>query len=218
RFVLLAREFHIEREWGDVLETVWKKYPLLKTVGRLPGLENQNLEPQRTRRNTEGAEDRVIGNGGTAEGRRESTGRDANRGMRLGKVVAAALAGEILRAGAVGSAQQSAIGTQAGNWQIANGNWPERQDQEFEGPRTSAAEAGTAPSSTAGINACSTPLVGVHSDMEEGTYGNSTPSLGSVAQGRLCSTPVEPAGYSTPLELEYSNAQRTHHGASGMKT
>src|SRR5262249_54084017 len=130
RFVLLAREFHIEREWGDVLETVWKKYPLLKTVGRLPGLENQNLEPQRTRRNTEGAEDRVIGNGGTAEGRRESTGRDANRGMRLGKVVAAALAVEILMAAAVGSAQQSAIGTQAGNWQIANGNWPERQDQE----------------------------------------------------------------------------------------
>jgi hypothetical protein len=58
--------------------------------------------------------------------------------MRLGKVVAAALAIEILMA-AQRSSQQSALSNQPeeSNWQSANGNWHEQnqnQNQEREGP------------------------------------------------------------------------------------
>jgi hypothetical protein len=83
RFVLLVREFHIEQEWEDVVEIVWNKYPLLK----------QHL-PRR--------------HGDTEENRfaielrsREFTRMEMNRGMRLGKMVAVALAIEILIAASV---------------------------------------------------------------------------------------------------------------------
>jgi hypothetical protein len=32
RFVLLVREFHLEKEWKDVVEVVWGKFPLLARV------------------------------------------------------------------------------------------------------------------------------------------------------------------------------------------
>jgi hypothetical protein len=81
KFVLLVREFHLEREWADVVKIVVGKFPLLedlpqrtqrtteestvaadwrretqiRDVGReLTQIDaNQNFEPQRTQRNTE---------------------------------------------------------------------------------------------------------------------------------------------------------------------
>jgi hypothetical protein len=154
KFVLLVREFHLEREWADVVKIVVGKFPLLEasiqqsalsiqprnaveeetkeTMGReLTRIDaNQNREPQRAQ-----------------AGRRESLpliatdNTDRQRGgMRLGKVVAAALAIEILMA-AQRSTQPSALSIQPSNWQSANGNWHEpnqeqnqNQNQEREGP------------------------------------------------------------------------------------
>ncbi len=100
RFVLLAREFHIEAEWADVLEIVWKRYPWLKHLAA------SNWEKMRP------FENRVIGRSGDRViGKTEERGREIsalgaqprvaatqerNQGMRLGRVVVAALAIEIL--------------------------------------------------------------------------------------------------------------------------
>lgn len=166
KFVLLVKEFHLEREWEDVVKIVVGKFPLLGDL------------PQRTQRTTEEstvAADRrretqnlnlvaslhtAPADGPTADflrssdtplgaqaglaakicSGRELTRMDANQnrepeflpliatdntdrqngGMRLGKVVAAALAIEILMA-----AERS-------SWQLANSNWQEQnqsQDQ-----------------------------------------------------------------------------------------
>jgi hypothetical protein len=99
KFVLVVREFHIEREWWDVLETIWKKYPLL------------NLERNRV---IGPSGDRVIGNAKAELAGRKYTRMNRNRGMRLGKVVAAALAIEILMA-AERSIQHSALSIQSLN-------------------------------------------------------------------------------------------------------
>jgi Homing endonuclease associated repeat len=116
KFVLLVREFHLEREWEDVVKIVVGKFPLLEDL------------PQRTQRTTEestvaadwrretqiGAVGRELTRMDTNENREPQsaqTGRaeflplittdntDRQRGgMRLGKIVAAALAIEILMA------------------------------------------------------------------------------------------------------------------------
>jgi hypothetical protein len=112
-FVLLVREFHLQREWGDVVEIVCKKYALLKSVGRLPAEEERLAADQR--RETQIGRELV-----TCEFAR----MEANRAMRLGRVVAATLAVQILMA--AGSTQQSAVSIQFSNWQLANGNWPEQ--------------------------------------------------------------------------------------------
>jgi hypothetical protein len=144
KFVLLVREFHLEREWADVVRIVVGKFPLLGDL------------PQRTQRTTEEStvaadwrRETQIGQVGreltridtnenrepqrdTEEGKREcnlgpslavKAPRDFDHGgMRLGKVVVAALAIEILMA-AERSIQQSALSIQPSNWQSANGNW-----------------------------------------------------------------------------------------------
>src|SRR5579864_3715552 len=73
KFVLLVREFHLEREWADVVKIVVGKFPLLETSIQHSALsiqpegsnwqlansnwqnqnQDQNLEPQRAQRNAE---------------------------------------------------------------------------------------------------------------------------------------------------------------------
>src|SRR5579859_2592912 len=104
KFVLLVREFHLEREWADVVKIVVGKFPLLEDlpqrtqrtteestvaadwrretqigdVGReLTQIDaNQNLEPQRTQRNTE--ESTVV-----ADLRRETQNMEGHLGPSL---------------------------------------------------------------------------------------------------------------------------------------
>jgi hypothetical protein len=147
RFVLLVRELHLESEWADVLEIVWKQYPWLKHLAA------SNWEKMRPwgDRETGRSGDRAIGN--TEErgrepliiGRAEAQPRAAvpheyGQGMRLGRVIAAALAIEILIA-AERSIQQSALSNQQeqSNWQLANSNWQnqnQNQTQNLEPQRT----------------------------------------------------------------------------------
>jgi hypothetical protein len=122
KFVLLVREFHLEREWADVVKIVVGKFPLLETSIQRSALEAsiQQSALSIQSRNAVDNTDRQCG------------------GMRLGKVVAAALAIEILMAAerssqqsALRSTQQSALSIQTSNWQSANGNWQEQgQDQD----------------------------------------------------------------------------------------
>jgi hypothetical protein len=116
KFVLLVREFHLEREWADVVKIVVGKFPLLEDL------------PQRTQRTTEestvaadwrretqiGAVGRELTRIDSNENREPQSAQtrrpeflpliatdniDRERsGMKLGKVVAAALAIEILMA------------------------------------------------------------------------------------------------------------------------
>jgi hypothetical protein len=196
KFVLLVREFHLEREWADVVKIVVGKFPLLEASIQQSALsiqpeesnwqlansnwqrqnQDQNLETQRTRRSTEEGERKTY-HGDThpnkpTAGLLGAPGTETRRtaeseylplktteqgpqpraavlheygGMRLGKVVAAALAIEILMA-AMGSSQQrstqqSALSNQPSNWQSANGNWHDQnqdqnQDQNLEPQRT----------------------------------------------------------------------------------
>jgi HNH endonuclease len=191
RFVLLTREFHIEREWGDVLETVWKKFPLLKTVGRLPELHPSKptsglpgapeLPKTFTAEIAEDAEDRVIGTSGHrvigSAKAEERFAADERRWpqIRQGHEFTQRETSQGMRLGKVAAAapaikilMAAAVSAQA-----------------------SAAEAGINASSTAGLKA------------------HSTPALCSVAQGRPCSAPLEP---------ECSAAQGGHHITSGTKT
>jgi hypothetical protein len=133
RFVLLVRELHLESEWADVLETVWNQYPWLK---HLAASTWEKLRPwgdrvigsadHRAIENTEdrGCEPLIIGKAGAQP--RAAVPHEHSQAMRLGRVVAAALAIEILLA-----LEKS----------------------------TSAAKAADSMVATAGINACSTPLV-----------------------------------------------------------
>lgn len=150
KFVLLVREFHLEREWADVVKIVVGKFPLLGDL------------PQRTQRTTEEStvaadwrRETQIGQEGSS---RELTRMSANQnreepeclplmaanntdrqhsGMKLGKVVAAALAIEILMA-----MERSSQQAEESNWQLANSNLQEQnqnpnqdQEQNFEPQR-----------------------------------------------------------------------------------
>jgi len=159
RFLLLVREFHLEKEWKDVVDVVWGKFPLLARVatGRWQ-LANSNpgftAEVAKDAKGEELAADLrrwpQIGQGRV--GRESSASPDrltrtdanhinVNPGMRLGKVVAAALAVQILFASwrmqqSVSSVQTEGFGGGA--------------------EEASAAKAETIPGPAAGINACST--------------------------------------------------------------
>lgn len=129
RFVLLVREFHLDQQWKDVLEIVWGRYPMLARLAG--GIQPLALSIQSTplkHRGTEEEEvdDRRIGtsdhpysDGANAAQSGSSGGRvienaneqlanqgsvpaETSHGMRLGKVVAAALAVQILMAAAGG--------------------------------------------------------------------------------------------------------------------
>jgi len=119
KFVLLVREFHLEREWADVVKIVVGKFPLLETSiqqsalstqpeGSNWQLANSNWQEPFTAKDVEGAkeEERNTYHGDTETRRTaeylplmatDNTDRQRG-GMRLGKVVAAALAIEILMA------------------------------------------------------------------------------------------------------------------------
>src|SRR5579859_5530806 len=118
RFVLLVRELHLESEWADVLETVWNQYPWLKHLAasnweKMRPFENRAIPPQ-SAQNRRGLGAPEIGRSGDLViGKTEERGREIsalgaqprvaatqerNQGMRLGRVVAAALAIEILMA------------------------------------------------------------------------------------------------------------------------
>jgi len=140
KFVLLVREFHLEREWADVVKIVVGKFPLLE------------LAKPFTAKDAEGAkeEERKTYHGDTETRRVAEIGRiplmatdntDRQRGgMRLGKVVAAALAIEILMA-AQRSSQQSVVSSQpasnwqlaSSSWQLANSNWHEQNQDQNQG-------------------------------------------------------------------------------------
>jgi hypothetical protein len=136
KFVLLVREFHLEREWADVVKIVVGKFPLLEASIQPSALstqpegsnwqlansnwqeqnQEQNLEPQRTRRNAEAGEmsepERIPLKTIEQEPQpRAAVPHEHGMGMRLGKVVAAALAIEILMA-AQRSRKQLAISEQ----------------------------------------------------------------------------------------------------------
>jgi hypothetical protein len=105
KFVLLVREFHMEREWADVVGIVVRRLPLLEQLG------TSNWQKPFTAKDAERAkEEQGQSYHGGMETRRtaEMEGPeclpligtdDTDRqhgGMRLGKVVSAALAVEIL--------------------------------------------------------------------------------------------------------------------------
>jgi hypothetical protein len=125
KFVLLVREFHLEREWADVVKIVVGKFPLLETSIQPSSLEG-SIQQSALSIQSRNAVDNADRQGG---------------GMKLGKVVAAALAIEIFmaaeRSSQQRSTQQSAVSIQPSNWQLANGNWQEQnQDQNLEPQRT----------------------------------------------------------------------------------
>jgi hypothetical protein len=102
KFVLLVREFHLEREWADVVEIVVRKFPLLK---QLAVSSWQIAKPFTAKDATEEGQ---TYHGGT-ETRRTAEmeyiplmatdNTDGKKcGMRLGRVVSAALAVQILMA------------------------------------------------------------------------------------------------------------------------
>jgi hypothetical protein len=221
KFVLRVREFHLEREWADVVEIVVRKFPLLKQltvsswqiakpftakdtaaakeedfaadwrreaqIGQEePSREltrkdtNRDTEPQRAQRSTEGRSEYIP-----LMATDNTDGKAC--GMRLGRVVSAALAVQILMA-TMGSGQ-----TAGSNRQSANGNGQEQN--EAGGDKTSAAEAGVVDASAAGINVCSTP---------SGKASSSGPAKGSDDQvAHVCSTPSGRQGkvlYGAPLQ------------------
>jgi hypothetical protein len=110
KFVLLVREFHLEREWADVVKIVVGKFPLLETSIQQSALsiqpegsswqlassswqlansnwheqnQEQNLEPQRTQRNTEESAVAADWHRETQDGEigRELTQIDANQDL-----------------------------------------------------------------------------------------------------------------------------------------
>jgi hypothetical protein len=126
KFVLLVREFHLEREWADVVKIVVGKFPLLETsiqrsaLGTQPEgsnwqLANSNWQEPFTAKDAE--EEKRNTYHGDTETRRtaeylplmatDNTDRQRG-GMKLGKLVGAALAIEILMA-AQRSSQPSAL-------------------------------------------------------------------------------------------------------------
>lgn len=177
KFVLLVREFHLEREWADVVNIVVGKFPLLETSIQQSAISIQSRnaveeEPRETvGREMSRMNERQTYHGGTETRRTAEQGkmecnlgpslavkaplvqddnlrrgdlapRDFDRsGMRLGKVVAAALAIEILMAAASGQQSEVSIQPEVSNWQLANSNWQDQnqdqnqeqnQDQNFE--------------------------------------------------------------------------------------
>jgi hypothetical protein len=213
KFVLVVREFHLEREWADVVEIVCKKYALLKMVGgdRVIGRSgdrvignaksepaaderrwaqigqegsgreltrmdaNQNREPQRSQRSTE-----------EEPQPRAAVLHEYGCGMRLGRVVSAGLALQILMA------------TMASGQAVTPGRVKTLESM-GEGVNTSVAEAGIIEVSAAGINACSTPL--------DTASSSELTKAGATATANACSTPLEhhessQARVSRPQQME----------------
>jgi hypothetical protein len=174
KFVLLVKEFHLEREWADVVKIVVGKFPLLELAKPFTAKDAQPPHQAKTglaggsggakedfaadwRRETQIGEEgssreltRIDPNEirepqrgpvqlpSVAQGRLRSaeaggleylpliatdnTDRQ-HGGMRLGRVVAAALAIEILMAAASGQQSTVSIQPEESNWQLANSNW-----------------------------------------------------------------------------------------------
>jgi hypothetical protein len=170
RFVLLVREFHVEAEWKDVVEVVWRKFPLLARVatGRWQ-LANSN--PGFTAEVAKDAKGEELAAGlrrwpqiGQGQVSRELTRTNANQinvsqinvsqinvkpGMRLGKVVAAALAVELLMSWAVRSQQMSE--SEAGNRASVVATEPEHVRREIYGAPLGIAAMAHAPTNEAGV-------------------------------------------------------------------
>ena len=123
RFVLLVREFHLESEWSDVVEVVRRKFPLLRRLQNPTSLKHRGTEE--TEEKHLAVDLRGWSQMKQEQVSRELTRTDANRinvnqinvspGMRLGRVVTAVLAVQILMATA-GSSQGAAVGIQSGCW------------------------------------------------------------------------------------------------------
>ena len=111
RFVLLVREFHLESEWSDVVEVVCGKFPLLRRLQNPTSLKHRGTEE--TEEKHVAADLRRWPQMKQEQVSRELTRTNANQinvnqinvnpGMRLGRVVAAALAVEMLMAWAAGN-------------------------------------------------------------------------------------------------------------------
>jgi len=88
RFALMLREFHIENEWRDVEEIVLRKYPLLERTIHGSAISLQPMDIRAAERKDRAV--RPLGH--------RPMGDPGPQRMRLGRVVATALAIEILMA------------------------------------------------------------------------------------------------------------------------
>jgi hypothetical protein len=229
KFVLLVREFHLEREWADVVEIVVRKFPLLKQLAvsswqiAKPFTAKDTTEEGQTYHGDTHPSKPTAGLLGAPDTETRRTAEmewgevmtmeqepppraplsqqttswpvggsgavlhEQGMGMRLGRVVSAALAVQILMA-TMGSGQ-----TAGSNRQLANGNGQEQNEARRD--KTSAAEAGVVDASAAGINACSTL---------SGRASSSGSAKGSDDQvAHVCSTPSGRQGkvlYGAPLQ------------------
>src|SRR6478752_5296517 len=135
KFVLLVKEFHLEREWADVVKIVVGKFPLLELAKPFTAKDAERAKeeerktyhgdthPNKPTAGLLGAPDTETRRAAEIERQplmaTDNTDRQRG-GMRLGKVVAAALAIEILMAAerssqqSQRSAQQSAFSNQPG--------------------------------------------------------------------------------------------------------
>jgi hypothetical protein len=149
KFVLLVREFHLEGEWADVVNIVVGKFPLL---GDLPQrtTEESTVAADWRRKTQIGEVGRELTRVDTNENREPQRSAEAggleylplkatdntdrqHGGMKLGKVVTAALAIEILMA-TMGSGQQSAVSNppEQSDWNVANSKWQEHNKDQAE--------------------------------------------------------------------------------------
>jgi hypothetical protein len=207
RLVLLLREFHLETEWKDVEQIVVRKYPLLQQIA----VSKWPLAKPFTAEDAEGAKENRV----AADLRRKAqtawvtpprapqpqrakswpvggpcaAPHEHGNPMRLGKVVAAALAIEILVA-AERSIQQSASTAsrdrlsdqqKASHWQLANSSWQDQdQNQTPEPQRTLRKTEGE---------------IGAETEAESHRRNTEVSvRLPAVAQGRLGTTEAEIGG------------------------
>jgi hypothetical protein len=162
RFVLLAREFHLEQEWKDVVEVVCGKFPLLRRSIQQSAL---SIQPKEFTAKIAKGEDVAADLRKWPQTRQEQVSHESTRtnasqinakhinvdqiyanpikvnpGMRLGRIVAAALAVQILLAVAR-SAQPAALSVPTKAFTAEHAEGAEARDGEIE--KTAAGERRT---------------------------------------------------------------------------
>jgi hypothetical protein len=168
---------------------------------------NQNREPQMSQRSTEEepqpraplpqqAKGGPVGGPGAVL-------HEYGCGMRLGRIVPAALAVQILMA-TMASGQAVTAGEEQSAVRL------EASESPVEGVNASAAEAGIFPAATPGINACSIPL--------DAASSSEPTKAGATATANACSTPLLIASSSARAEAgptDAANASLTPSGKQG---
>ena len=135
KFVLLVREFHLEREWADVVKIVVGKFPLLELAAKPFTAKDAERAKEKERKTYHGDTETRRTAGTEYQPLMATDNTDRQRGgMRLGKVVAAALAIEILMA-AQRSTQQSqrSIQPEESSWQLEGSSWQDQNQNQNQG-------------------------------------------------------------------------------------